>query len=167
MSDRIGVMNKARVVQIGSPVEIYERPATYSSRHSSANPICWTRRSGSDADSVGLAVGDGARSSRRREKGLPPGQQVKLVIRPENVLLDGSEAGLQPAGGRRREGLPGRADPLPGQRRRPTPRRRSPEPGRPCAAGSGQPRDGALVSGEDGDPANRVVWSASKSAGSR
>jgi putative spermidine/putrescine transport system ATP-binding protein len=44
MSDRIGVMNKARVVQIGSPIEIYERPADIFVTTFIAIPICWTRR---------------------------------------------------------------------------------------------------------------------------
>lgn len=40
MSDRIAVFNQGRIEQVGTPAEIYERPATPSSRASSAPPTC-------------------------------------------------------------------------------------------------------------------------------
>ena len=89
MSDRIGVMNKARVVQIGSPVEIYERPTdifvTTFIGHSNLLDATVEQ---STADAVKLGVGGGASIVAPPRKGLAPGQPVKLVIRPENVLLD-------------------------------------------------------------------------------
>ena len=92
MSDRIGVMNKARVVQIGAPTEIYERPVdlfvTTFIGHS--NLLDATVRH-STADSVGLALGDGSSVVAPARAGLVGGQQVKLVIRPENILLDGDD----------------------------------------------------------------------------
>ena len=36
MGDRIGVLNEGRLVQVGTPAEIYNAPATSSSRASSA-----------------------------------------------------------------------------------------------------------------------------------
>ena len=94
MSDRIGVMNKARVVQIGSPIEIYERPAdifvTTFIGHS--NLLDATVQQ-STADKVTLHVDDGASIVAPARKGLTPGQRVKLVIRPENVLLDDDGSG--------------------------------------------------------------------------
>ena len=96
MSDRIGVMNKARVVQIGSPTEIYERPSdlfvTTFIGHS--NLLDATVRQ-STAEQVALDVGQGRSVVAPPRKGLQPGQPVKLVIRPENVLLgDDGTGGL-------------------------------------------------------------------------
>ena len=60
MSDRIGVMNKARVVQIGSPVEIYERPSRHL-RHDIHRPF---ESSGRDSRAVDRRRGQ-ARGGRR------------------------------------------------------------------------------------------------------
>jgi len=94
MSDRIGVMNKARVVQIGSPIEIYERPAdifvTTFIGHS--NLLDATVKQ-STANAVMLGVGVGPSIAAPPRKGLAPGRKVKLVIRPENVLLDDDGGG--------------------------------------------------------------------------
>ena len=94
MSDRIGVMNKARVVQIGSPIEVYERPAdifvTTFIGHSNLLDATVERLT---ADAVTLGVGGEASVVAPPRKGLASGQQVKLVIRPENVLLDDDGGG--------------------------------------------------------------------------
>ncbi len=92
MSDRIGVMNKARVVQIGAPTEIYERPAdlfvtTFIGHSNLLDATVKESRGGS----VGLALGDGITIAAPARSGLIAGQRVKLVIRPENILLDGGD----------------------------------------------------------------------------
>jgi len=89
MSDRIGVMNKSRVVQIGTPSEIYEHPAdlfvTTFIGHS--NVIDATVKV-STASAVELTLGEGQSVVASSRPGLAAGQRVKLVIRPENILLD-------------------------------------------------------------------------------
>ena len=91
MSDRIGVMNKSRIVQVGAPTEIYERPAdlfvTTFIGHS--NLLDATVRE-STAESVGLTLGERWSVAAPPRAGLTQGQRVKLVIRPENILLDGA-----------------------------------------------------------------------------
>jgi len=92
MSDRIGVMNKARVVQVGTPTEIYERPAdlfvTTFIGHSNLLDATVSRAA---ADAVGLTLVDGAAIVAPPRPGLNAGQRVKLVIRPENVLVENGE----------------------------------------------------------------------------
>ncbi len=44
MSDRVAVMSAGRILQIGTPRDIYEHPADPSSRISSARPISWKAR---------------------------------------------------------------------------------------------------------------------------
>lgn len=94
MSDRIGVMNKARVVQVGAPTEIYERPADLfvTTFIGQSNLLDATVKQ-STADSVDLTLGDGSSLVAPPRKELKAGQKVKLVIRPENVLLDGGDDG--------------------------------------------------------------------------
>ena len=43
MADRVAIFNSRRIVQIGAPVEVYERPRTASSPTSSARPMCCRR----------------------------------------------------------------------------------------------------------------------------
>ncbi len=99
MSDRIGVMNKARVVQVGTPTEIYERPADLfvTTFIGQSNLLDATVKQATAEFAVGLALGhDGAAIVAPPRQGLAAGQRVKLsVIRPENVLLDGGgESGM-------------------------------------------------------------------------
>ena len=89
MSDRIGVMNKSRVVRVGTPTEIYERPGDLfvTTFIGESNLIDATVQRAS-ADSIELSLGGGGTVAAPPRKGLTAGQRVKLVIRPENVLLD-------------------------------------------------------------------------------
>ena len=74
MSDRIGVMNKARVVQIGSPIEIYERPTdifvTTFIGHSNLLDATVEQ---STADAVTLGVGGGSVDRRSAAEGVGAG----------------------------------------------------------------------------------------------
>jgi putative spermidine/putrescine transport system ATP-binding protein len=88
-------MNKSHVVQVGTPTEIYERPAdlfvTTFIGHSNLLDATVTE---STADSVGLTLGERWSVVAPPRSGITTGQRVKLVIRPENILLDGACAEL-------------------------------------------------------------------------
>jgi putative spermidine/putrescine transport system ATP-binding protein len=93
MSDRIGVMSKGRVVQVGTPTEIYETPGDlFVTTFIGESNLLEGTVQASTAKSVELALGDGTRVPAPPRAGLAAGQRVKLVIRPENVFLDGTEA---------------------------------------------------------------------------
>ena|SRR5271165_1644047 len=87
MSDRIAVMNKARIAQIGTPKDIYEMPAslfvTTFIGESNLLDVIVKRTSDGVAvvDLEGIEVRSGARAL------LPPGAAAKLVLRPEKVLI--------------------------------------------------------------------------------
>jgi putative spermidine/putrescine transport system ATP-binding protein len=92
MSDRIGVMSKGRVVQVGTPTQIYETPNDlFVTNFIGESNILDAIVQASTAQSVELMLGDGNRVSAPPRQGLAAGQRVKLVIRPENVFLDGAE----------------------------------------------------------------------------
>ena len=88
MSDRIAVMDKGRVLQVGSPREVYERPAT-----------CFVADFLGEANLLAAttAVG-GARLCnafvRTAAGGSPAGDRVTLCVRPERVELTASGDGL-------------------------------------------------------------------------
>ncbi|WP_454854113.1 ABC transporter ATP-binding protein [Rhizobium binxianense] len=94
MSDRIGVMQKARIVQVGAPAEIYERPRTLFVTtfigHSNIIDVTVGRRSG---DSMTVML-DGKTFPTRGTDDASEGQAVKLVVRPENVII-GPEASAE------------------------------------------------------------------------
>ena len=90
MSDRIAVMNGGRVEQVGSPREIYERPATafVADFIGSLNAFDVT------VDEVvgGYAVarlGERDRVVARVEASVHPGTTVRVAVRPEWVRLGG------------------------------------------------------------------------------
>ncbi len=88
ISDRIMVMHQGRILQAGTPTEIYERPATeFIARFVGAVNFL----TGVLADGVpeGLTVATplGSLCIRSGVDGLGPGDRVCLVVRPEAVRL--------------------------------------------------------------------------------
>jgi spermidine/putrescine transport system ATP-binding protein len=83
MSDRIAVMHAGRVEQLGTPEELYERPAT----RFVADFIGTTNllRGVVEADG-GVRLGSGERT-RIAHDGLGPGAEVELSVRPEAMTL--------------------------------------------------------------------------------
>jgi putative spermidine/putrescine transport system ATP-binding protein len=93
MSDRIAVFNKGRIEQIGSPDEVYERPAT-------AFVANFVGENNRVAGTVLDSSGDQCRVQVNADKvltGVPTrafgtGDRVELSIRPELIELDGAHA---------------------------------------------------------------------------
>ena len=88
MSDRIMVMEDGRVVQVGSPTELYEHPATpYVATFLGNSNLL----SGEviDVSAQGVTVSCGGVSIRSAQPGMKekPGELVTLSLRPEKVLM--------------------------------------------------------------------------------
>jgi putative spermidine/putrescine transport system ATP-binding protein len=88
MSDRIAVMDRGRVVQVGAPLEIYDRPATRfvsdfigdsNLIEASARPL--------GAGRAELVTEDGLRLAAVWTDAAVAGQRVTLAVRPERVRL--------------------------------------------------------------------------------
>ncbi len=99
MSDRIAVMNEGRMLQVGSPVEIYEQPASrfIAEFIGDSNLL--------DATVISLAetrcevdLGDGVTVTARLPDtaGLGAGDRVGLLLRPEMLRLWPAEPGEAP-----------------------------------------------------------------------
>ena len=84
MSDRIGVMNEGRLLQVGSPREIYEQP---TSRFVAGfiGEINLLPATVVDHESVCLAGGRLVAAT----TGTPAGQEVTVAVRPERLSLFG------------------------------------------------------------------------------
>ena len=131
LSDRIAVMNRGRIEQLGAPREIYERPATrFVADFIGASTVLRGRAVA--ADQVALAAAPTLRRGRARAL-RRRATTVELAIRPERVRLAGGPGDNVLDGARRGARLPGRpdrGDGAPG--RRPARARvRAPSP-RPC-----------------------------------
>lgn len=97
MSDRIAVMNRGRIEQLGPPEEVYERPATQFVAEflGASNLIDGVRRGASDGwATVELATGDVVRIP---AGGAAEGAAVKVGVRPEKLAVY-SNGGEAPAG---------------------------------------------------------------------
>jgi spermidine/putrescine transport system ATP-binding protein len=91
MSDRIAVMSAGHVEQLGTPEELYERPAT----RFVADFIGTTNllRGTVEADGIRLETGERAAAI---HDGLPAGSPIELSVRPEaiSILPDDAEGGI-------------------------------------------------------------------------
>lgn len=84
LSDRIGVMDRGRIEQIGPPREIYARPATrFVADFIGASSILRGRAATGDA----LRLADGFLLAVATARTLAPGTDVEVAIRPERVHL--------------------------------------------------------------------------------
>jgi len=87
MSDRIGVMQKSRIVQVGTPEEIYERPQTlFVTTFIGHSNVLDVTVAGRDARGVTVTLA-GQPMPTRGSEALAAGQKVKLIVRPENVVI--------------------------------------------------------------------------------
>src|SRR6266498_5506898 len=98
MSDRLAVMNAGRIEQLGTPRDLYERPATrFVADFLGTSNILGGRleRAGDAWELAGLGAGE--RVLVRGTGGLQVGQEVEIVVRPEKIsLLDKDAAAAAP-----------------------------------------------------------------------
>jgi spermidine/putrescine ABC transporter ATP-binding subunit len=91
LSDRVAVMRDGRVLQLGRPRELYERPRTrFVADFVGTNNLVPGTVNGRDGEAlvVGTALGP---IRARAASGVGPGQACVLAIRPENVTVGGTD----------------------------------------------------------------------------
>jgi ABC-type Fe3+/spermidine/putrescine transport system ATPase subunit len=85
LGDRIAVLNEARIEQIGTPLEVYNRPETeYVAKFLGAANLLLGIIDGENFEIEDSQITVGAEADR-----FAQGQSVKLVFRPEDVVLSG------------------------------------------------------------------------------
>ena len=99
MSDRIAVMNRGRVEQLGTPREIYDRPRTafVADFVGSLNALDVTIDELVGGYSVSRFAG-GDRVLATVEPGHAVGDRIRIAVRPEHVQVRGVEGGAKLAG---------------------------------------------------------------------
>jgi ABC-type Fe3+/spermidine/putrescine transport system ATPase subunit len=116
MSDRVLVMSQGRIVQAGSPVEIYRRPrSAFVARFLGMANVLDVTVSAAEEGWLQLDAGDLRFRARQPANPLSTGQSAAMVIRPDSFELGplpASAVGEQDAA---RDGAPGTAGGLVGE----------------------------------------------------
>ncbi|MCG3189348.1 MAG: Spermidine/putrescine import ATP-binding protein PotA [Burkholderiaceae bacterium] len=89
MSDRIAILDRGRVAQVGAPSQVYEQPANrfVAQFLGEANLLDGAvQRDG--ASGLCFAAAGGMKVAVREQPGFEHGAQAVLFVRPEKVLLD-------------------------------------------------------------------------------
>ena len=88
LGDRIGVMRDGKLLQIGTPDEIYNRPAHLfvANFTGATNELAGTlvARNGKFGT---IDLGDGRRAEAALLQALDPGDKVRIALRPENIAI--------------------------------------------------------------------------------
>ncbi len=101
LSDRIAVVNQGRLEQIGTPVEVYERPRTRFVGDFLGRTVVMKGTVRRDAAGCWVDMQGNGRVVIRPDGKLSDGDIVRIISRPEDiVLLPTGEAGLNQVSGR-------------------------------------------------------------------
>jgi ABC-type Fe3+/spermidine/putrescine transport system ATPase subunit len=93
LSDRVAVMNHGRIEQLGTPEDVYERPATaFVADFVGASSVLTARATADDLVEI-----CGARIAVKLDRSLRAGETVRLVIRPERVAFGPAGPNTVPA----------------------------------------------------------------------
>jgi putative spermidine/putrescine transport system ATP-binding protein len=94
LSDRVAVMSRGRIEQLGTPREVYDRPATrFVADFIGASSVL----EGRAVDGRTLELPGGHRLEVRLSRPLTAGAPVRVIIRPERIELGGGGANTLPA----------------------------------------------------------------------
>ncbi len=92
MSDRIGIMNQGKLLQVGTPIDIYESPKTrFVADFIGESNILTGRVIEFHKTQVNLLVDEQLSLSVMSQTEVFPGQLLTLVIRPEKVNISSSK----------------------------------------------------------------------------
>jgi putative spermidine/putrescine transport system ATP-binding protein len=86
LADRVAVMEAGRLVQVATPRELYDRPATRSVARFVGQANLWDGTV-TGPEAVETALGP----LRTAPHGLPAGRGVTVLVRPENLAIDGRD----------------------------------------------------------------------------
>ena len=104
LSDRVAVMREGRVLQLGPPRELYERPRTrFVADFVGTNNLVAGRVAEGDGEALVVETALGRLRAQPPRAGSPlgMGQPCVLAIRPENVAVSAPGAVPAPSGGNR------------------------------------------------------------------
>jgi len=88
MSDRIAIMNDGRIVQLDTPVELYESPANlFVADFIGESNFLQGRVAETNGDSAAIETKEGLKVWVRAPAQMAPGEEFSVAVRPEKVLV--------------------------------------------------------------------------------
>lgn len=87
MSDRVVVMDRGEIVQVGRPVDLYRAPASLFVASFVGSPNVWRGRLAEPGGERAVVEVDGRRLLAPPARGCAAGDEVALVLRPESIRL--------------------------------------------------------------------------------
>jgi len=97
MSDRIAIMNEGAIIQLGTPMELYESPESlFVADFIGESNFLEGRVAETDGNRTAVETKQGLKMWVERGKGLQSGREITVAIRPEKIqiLPDGAEEPL-------------------------------------------------------------------------
>ena len=97
MSDRVAVMSEGKVVQVGTPIEVYERPTSrFVSEFLGTANILSAEVLGEGENGLASVRLDGTRAivDIARRDATAVGAKIRIAVRPERMSIDSSGAGI-------------------------------------------------------------------------
>lgn len=95
MSDRIAVMSKGRVLQVGTAREIYQRPASrFVADFIGESNFLRARVEEVGKEEITVRIGDQFVQAARRSNSISVGDEISLAVRPERMELTASGGGV-------------------------------------------------------------------------
>ncbi len=94
MSDRIAIMNEGRIIQLETPMELYEFPADlFVADFIGESNFLEGRTGETDGDRMSVEIKQGLKMWIKKQTRLESGKEVTVAIRPEKIqiLPDGAE----------------------------------------------------------------------------
>ena len=105
MADRIAVMDRGRLVQVGTPSEVYNAPATGYVAAFLGDASRFTGRLAAADGGAEVVTDGGPRLRAPRTPGIEPGDRVEVYLRPERVRIAREGENPTPAGAPSAEGI--------------------------------------------------------------
>lgn len=88
MSDRVAIIRDGRLVQVGAPRELYERPATrFVAEFLGKSNFIRGRTDSLSHHGFTYRAGDGVYAQVAQEPGIKPGIDVLIAVRPEKIRV--------------------------------------------------------------------------------
>jgi len=104
MSDRVAIMNRGRIVQVGTPSELYEQPASvFAADFLGKSNFLTAQVAAVEVDRLIVDIAGQRLCHRGPTPSVKPGASITFALRPEKIEVSRNAA--QPANG---NGLPGR-----------------------------------------------------------
>ncbi len=96
MSDRIAIMNDGKIIQLDTPVQLYESPdSLFVADFIGESNFLGGRVAETEGDKIAIVTGEGLKVWAKNPGQLNSGEEVSVAIRPEKIQILSNETNAQ------------------------------------------------------------------------